>query len=438
VGQVLTTIPLEQLVVALGGLPTHRSFYAWMAVEAVHKIERRAKVVPLPVLLPVVQPQKYAPVRNLMLYLTEDCNLRCSYCFVKKEPRTMTREVALRTLDYVLQRNISGGLFDLNVTFFGGEPFLGQALNRMQEVVDYAQQSRPNVYKTFRFAATTNGTLANARVEKVIKDGAMHLLISLDGGAGYNARRPMLSGRESYSLVAKNLPRLSAWSPRCSVRMTFTPDPIDLVQRVREVLSIGPFSSLALCPVVEADWSGREEALEVAYEQLGDWFLQEVAQGRRPPLTITWLLLQKYIQRLGCQSPPQRPCPVGDSLLAVDTQGQVLPCHRFLHQRQLGTVYDEHLPPARWQYVHLKTLEIEECPRCEARTVCGGGCRAVAQQAGYGMEGVHPNHCRLLRPHMRQVQRIYQALHQQERFWDYFNQVATEPEALGYLATLGS
>ena len=33
------------------------------------------------------EPQKYAPVRTLLLYLTEECNLRCTYCFVKKQPK---------------------------------------------------------------------------------------------------------------------------------------------------------------------------------------------------------------------------------------------------------------------------------------------------------------------------------------------------------------
>jgi MoaA/NifB/PqqE/SkfB family radical SAM enzyme len=46
------------------------------------------------------QPQKYAPVRHLMLYLTEECNLRCTYCFVKKEPRFMRGPLTKRKKSY--------------------------------------------------------------------------------------------------------------------------------------------------------------------------------------------------------------------------------------------------------------------------------------------------------------------------------------------------
>ena len=383
------------------------------------------------------EPKRYAPVRNLMLYLTEECNLRCTYCFVKKEPRYMTRETALRTVDWVLQRNVSGGLNDLSITFFGGEPFL--AVERMQELVDYAQLSRTNVDKVFRFAATTNGTLANGRVEKVIRQASMDLLVSIDGGAQASRLRPMVSGRESHSLVAKNLPKLASWARNCSARLTFTPDNLDLVGAVRDVLAIAAVG-VVLAPVIEIDWSGHEEALERAYQELGDWFLEEFAQGRRPPLEVTWELLRVYIGHLKCQRRPNKPCPLGTSLLAVDSQGNVLPCHRFLHQAKdrLGQVQAEDLPAERWRYVHLKTLEIPDCAGCEARTVCGGGCRAVALQAGYGLEGIHPNHCLLLRAHVRMVERIYQTLSADQRFWDVLYQTQTGSELLLELASLGS
>lgn len=381
------------------------------------------------------EPQKYAPVRTLLLYLTEECNLRCTYCFVKKEPKYMTRETALRTVDYVIQRNISGAEHEVTLAFFGGEPFL--AVDRMQEVVDYGQERRPNVYKGFRFAATTNGTLANARVEKVVRQGQMSLLVSVDGGAQASRLRPMVSGRESFSLVRKNLALLASWAPRCTARMTFTPDNLDFLQRVQEVQAIAPVG-IALCPVVEADWSGREEALEAAYVELGDWFLKEVRAGRRPPLEITWDLLRDYIRRLECQRRPTRACPLGESLLAVDSQGNVLPCHRFLHRpERLGRVDDAQLPAERWRYVNLQSLEIPDCERCIARTVCGGGCRAVALGAGYGLHGIHPNHCLLMRAHMRQVQRLHQELNSLECFWRFLSGSAPLG-ALQELLNLGS
>jgi len=380
-------------------------------------------------------PRKYAPVRTLMLYLTEECNLRCTYCFVKKQPKFMSRETALKTMDYVMQRNISGGGYSVSVAFFGGEPFL--AAERMQEIVDYGQQSRTNVYKNFDFSATTNCTLANAAVERVIRQGQMTLLLSVDGGEEASRWRPRVSGRESYSLVRKNLPRLASWAQHATARVTFTPENLQLLKSVREVLELAPIG-VALCPVVEADWSGSEEALDEAYEELGEWFVAEIRAGRRPPLEVTWDQLREYGRRLGCQRRPDRPCPVGDGLLAVDTQGNVLPCHRFLHRpERLGRVEDGRLPPERWSYVHLQTLEIPDCETCVAKTVCAGGCRAVALDGGYGLEGVHPNHCLLLRFQMRMVQRVYQEVHSHD-YYGRFLSSSSSSGVLGELLKLGS
>ncbi len=281
--------------------------------------------------------------------------------------------------------------------------------------------------------------LANDRVEKVIRQGSMALLVSIDGGRQASRLRPMVSGRDSYDLVARNLPRLAEWASHCTARVTFTPDTLELVKAVREVLALAPVG-VALAPVVEADWSGCEEALEQAYQELGDWFLQEFARGQRPPLEITWQLLRAYAGRLKCRRRPAKACPLGTSLMAVDAQGNVLPCHRFLHQPRdrLGRVEAEDLPAERWRYVHLGTLEIPDCAQCEARTVCAGGCRAVALQAGYGLEGVHPHHCLLLRAHMRMVVRIYQHLSQEQLFQEMLHLERIGSSVLGELATLGS
>ncbi|MBX3172490.1 MAG: SPASM domain-containing protein [Candidatus Eremiobacteraeota bacterium] len=376
--------------------------------------------------LPIQQePKRYAPVHTLMLYLTEECNLRCTYCFVKKEPKFMTRETALRTIDWLLQRNISGGEYELLVNFFGGEPFL--AVDLMQEVVDYGRLVRPNVYKTFKFGATTNGTLANSRVEKVIREGELALMVSLDGGPGASRLRPMVSGRDSYSLVRKNLPKLAEWARLCTARVTFTPDNLELLKNVRDVLDVAPVR-VALSPVVEADWSGSQEALEEAHQELGDWFAAEVRAGRRPPLEVTWELLRDYRERLVCQRRPARTCPVGEGLMAVDSAGNVLPCHRFLHRRQdlLGGVEAGELPAERWRFAHLTRAEIPDCQDCIARTVCGGGCRAVALDGGYGLEGVHPNHCLLMQSQMRLVARLYEELRMEENFCRALAQVHSD------------
>jgi len=154
----------------------------------------------------------YAPVRHLMVYVDMQCPLRCSYCFVDKHSSRMSRATARDAVDFLFDRKISGAEPKVEVTWFGGEPFL--AVNVIDDAIAYSRRPRPNCYKRMTFAATTSGVLAGPKVEKVIRDHEMQLLISLDGGPGASAERRFISGKPSYSTVARNLPRLVSWASR--------------------------------------------------------------------------------------------------------------------------------------------------------------------------------------------------------------------------------
>lgn len=360
-------------------------------------------------------PATYAPVRSLMLYLAEQCNLRCTYCFVDKKARYMTSDTARKAVDFFLSRNISGAEDDIWITFFGGEPFT--ELDLVEEVVAYSERYRPNVYKKITFSTTTNGTVASPRVERIIRDSQMHLLISMDGRRGASRYRPFVSGRSSYPLVARNLRKLAQWSPDAVVRMTFHPGALDLVGNVQEALELGA-PSVALCPVNEADWTGHEEQLDASYQALAEWCIAEARQHHIVPLEVTHHLLRLYHLHQQGAPRPQRPCGVGTNVLSVDPEGNVMPCHRFLYRPQdwLGTVSEPVLSEARQQYVHFSSHDMLGCDTCIAAPVCGGGCRVVAMNAGLGLHGAHPGYCLTARAHTRAAIRIYHTLMNEDNF----------------------
>jgi uncharacterized protein len=350
-------------------------------------------------------------IRQLMLFLTEDCNLRCLYCFVRKTPRTMSVETARKAVDFYFSRAVSGGETHLAMTFFGGEPFL--ATEVMTEVVTMARRWRPNVDKRALFGATTNGTIATPAVERIIKDSGMVLLISLDGAADANQQRPFVSGRPSYAAVARNIPKLLSWARSAAVRTTFHPQALDLVANVRHVLELGA-PSVVLAPVVEADWQGHEAALEDAWEAMADWYIQEARQGRILPLETTHDLLRQYHYTQRGGSRPERPCALAATILGIGPSGEILPCHRYLHHPHdwLGTLDAPDFTEARRApFLKLASRDMLGCSTCLAEPVCGGGCRVVAIEAGLDIaNGTHPGHCLTMRAHARAAYRIYHAL----------------------------
>lgn len=362
--------------------------------------------------LPVHQP-KYSPVRTLMLYLTEDCNLRCTYCFVKKTPRAMSIDTARSTVDYILHRNISGNLRSLFINFFGGEPFM--AMDVMEEIISYSKTAGHKARKQIRFGATTNATIATPRVEAIVRSTGMNLLVSMDGGEESMMSRPFVGGGSPFKAVSRNLKRLVKWSPSLTVRMTYHPGALELCDNVRRVLEMGA-PSISLCPVPESDWRGSEDKLEQEYQKLADWFIAQALKDDFLPLEMTWQQLRLVHNHFQGGERPSRPCPVGTTLIAVDPDGQVMPCHRFLYRSKdwFGTVDNPSFPPEREKYVRLSSRDLLGCDTCLAEPLCGGGCRVVATADRYDLQtGVHPGHCLNARAHARAAFRIYETLMKQ-------------------------
>lgn len=363
--------------------------------------------------LPVVQEPRFVPATTFMVYVTEECNLRCSYCFVNKQPRHMSLETARKVIDYCLRPEISGEE-PLSLNFFGGEPFL-----RAEFLLEVLAYLRERAGARFCLGATTNGTLAGESVRRFVEEGQVHLLISLDGDAASHEHRPKVGGGSSWEHVRRNLGKLVDCAPTTSIRMTYHPGSLNLVDKVEAAMEIGA-RWMVLSPVVEAHWAGHEQFLWEQSQRLADWFVDRFVRGETPPLQLYWnWLLDYHSQVTFGPTRPAKACSLGTQILAFDTAGNVLPCHRYLYRKteRLGNVWrDLSLPAERDRFVHLSRAEIPDCSRCVARSVCGGGCRVVAQEAGYGLSGVHPNHCLLTQTQMHQVVSIYKRLRNHPKF----------------------
>lgn len=356
--------------------------------------------------LPVQAP----PVRDFMVYLTRDCNLDCSYCFVKKRTDTMSAETAKHVVEFCFSRAVIGWEQSFHITFFGGEPFM--AVDRLQEILDGCLAPRPNCYVRPTFSATTNGTYANPAVERVVRQGQLSLLVSLDGEENANLARPFVSGRPSYASVVRNLAKLREWARKISLRLTFHPANLNLVGNVERALELGA-DHVYLCPVEEAHWLSCADHLQEAYMELAQWFISQLRAGRNPPLEITWRYLSQFHRaQLGLAKCAERACEAGNSLLGILFDGRVVPCHRFLDTDDyaFGTVDSPNQLTGRQEFVDLRVQTCENCPTF----LCGGGCRFVSLHAGTGLDGRHPNHCLLLKSHVQAVQHIYQTLRSEE------------------------
>lgn len=160
-------------------------------------------------------------VANLILELTEQCNLRCKYCiygdsnkiFRKHSNFSMTWEIAKKSIDhYVHLINSPSRTFPLEraaLGFYGGESLLQFKL--MKRCVDYCNSISIN--NKIDFIITTNATLLTEEIIRFFIKNNFALTVSLDGPASeHDKNRISINGDKTFQKIWNSLKLISSIS----------------------------------------------------------------------------------------------------------------------------------------------------------------------------------------------------------------------------------
>lgn len=113
--------------------------------------------------------------QDLTLYLTEECNLNCSYCYVKKNfGLNLTLDDVKKAVD-IFDEHRSRLTWPV-ITILGGEPLLRQQL--LLQTIDYIQAKYEKKVSIIVF---TNGTLLTQKITEDLIARDVRIFISLDG-----------------------------------------------------------------------------------------------------------------------------------------------------------------------------------------------------------------------------------------------------------------
>ena len=335
---------------------------------------------------------------NVGYYLTEDCPLRCDYCFVSKNPKRSNFDVGKATIDWLLSPEISGNTKQISISFFGGEPMLEMDL--LKQLVEYGEGLNQKNQKKIKFSITSNGTLLTEELLDYFVKHNINILFSIDGDEEtQNKHRKTADGRGSWSMIQPILKSFVKKQPQNVARMTICSDTASKTfENVKYLIEGVGFKNIAPTPVGDSylNWDNDSIAvMDKEYEKIEKWIADRIRRKVNNPICIGYL--QKAIKANLRKQPMTSPCGAGKGYAGIGVDGGVYPCHRFVQWEEwkLGTVFERKLDEEkRKQFLEFDKNRNSACKDCSV-FFCGGQCLAQNIVFGKRLDSFNPQICRL-------------------------------------------
>ena len=378
-------------------------------------------------------------VATITFQVTENCNFACTYCYQhNKTTNHMSLDIAKLTIDKLLANAENPNAYfsvhkfsGLIIEFIGGEPLL--EIDLIQQIIEYFEYclniKYPHLIWTFyhRYLITTNGYLYNTeKVQYLLNhySSILSMVITVDGNEkAHNLCRRTKTGEPTYRTVLEAAIQNREEHANYTTKLTISPENIKyLYDSITFLISIG-FSHICATFTFEEGWTFEHAQLCLKeLKKVNDWLIKN---------NMTDLC---YISLLDIESIKQSPrienwCGFNSSMLAIDYQGNIFPCTRFmdisLNNKQppyiignifdgLGTNLEEQQRLNDFKILNCQNQSEQKCLEC----FCSAGC-AWCSAYNYEYYGTifkrTTFHCELQEACAIATQDLYNKLNQQNK-----------------------
>lgn len=307
------------------------------------------------------------------LYLTDDCNLRCSYCYEgNKKNKSYMNEITLeRALEFIVRNNLPNDPIDL--LLLGGEPLMNKKM--LYKTIDIINHKYQEIKQLFRFQMTTNGILLDDKMMDFVEENQVELSISIDGDREtHNLNRKSVSKKDVYDIILNNMQRMLARGMNFSVRMTITSNNVHLLcHNVQYFYDLG-VRKINIGMDEIGEWT--DEKIQVLDEQLGlvdAFYLQNIANDENAVLNLHDYKISTFVYK-------RNPlfCSAGSKQhVVINSKGDFFPCGYVANEDtwKLGNVETFFDRKKFIQTARKSVKKVPSCRECEiAFTCCGAKC----------------------------------------------------------------
>jgi uncharacterized protein len=330
---------------------------------------------------------------SVWLHVTNECNLRCDYCYIKKSADVMSTEVGFAAVDAIVRSALKGGFQSIKLKFSGGEATLN--LKLVLTLHKYAFSQFEEVGLGLDTVILSNGVAIGEREIEAFQKNGIRVTISLDGlGEAHNSQRRFANGKGSFAWVDRSLDRLLTSGIKPFITITVSDRNLDgLSDVVQYVLDKDlPFNLNFYrendCSSLFVDLKAQDDRLISALHRAFD-----VIEAKLPQRS----LLDSLVDRAQFSRSHNKPCGVGESYMVIDHHGNIAKCHMEI-ERSVTTIHAENpLEIIKLDQIGVQNIRVEEkegCRNCEWKYWCAGGCPLLTYRAT-GRYDIQSPYCRV-------------------------------------------
>ena len=324
---------------------------------------------------------KMGKARMITFCVTEECNLRCKYCYMtdKNTFNRMSFDIAIMAVDFFLSQppEEETVIWD----FIGGEPTLEMEL--IDKISDYIKQQMFFLdhpwFNDYVFNIGSNGLLYRSTpVQNYLSKNAGHvaIAITIDGTKEkHDLMRIKPNGSGSYDEVLESVRLWQQQYPGASTKVTFSSDDLKyLKDSIIHLWNIG-LDRIPANVVFEDVWKEGDDILfEEQLRSLADYIIENRLYFSKSVRffdpSVGFPMGKKHKQTSFCGT---------GKMVAVDPSGNLFPCVRFLDfcipnkpPLMTGSIFDGYYEMRRNAFNDLtvELLNDGECENCSVASGC--------------------------------------------------------------------
>lgn len=320
----------------------------------------------------------------VVLNLTTDCNMRCTYCYASAgdNQNYMSVETAIKTVQELKKINKNNSI---KILFHGGEPLL--CLDVIKQVIDYCEKTY--LLNSVEYYIQTNCVLLDEQTIVYFQEHNVKISISLDGhNEVSNGCRILKNKSNSFSTIKHSIDLLNKHNISINCLSVLNKENFLFVEDIIDFFVENKIYNFSFNYFIKGGRGNENSHLALTNEELFeatkkiidrlDFYYKKgiVLNERNVFYLIRNVVLNK--KEYMCANSP---CGAGLNIFGITPNGDIYPCDDLSSQPQfcLGNIQKQSLKeilenPIVYHFASCSYENIKECKDCQLQQYCGAGC----------------------------------------------------------------